>query len=240
MPQHKTTLVSVGDRKGEIDKKIAPLIETLWKLEIDTCNSCEDNNGVVWIEFFTANDAEQFFNIVAKFSHSIKSMYNRLRQGWDSGDTSDFWEYNAHVSDFGVDSEVDETDTYVTETFTGEHQFCVHVSVRFPKKDLKTVTKRVVAAYNDLAKITPIKIKQSLNEEVSDEINKLLSLKTIYDRHKPIADETVYDQSVRLGKIAYEGFKIKLYGFSSNDWDSLSDNEKHAWIEAGTDRKSVV
>ena len=65
-----------------IDVEIAPLIELLWDLNIDTMNSCQNNHGRVWLEFASPPDAEMFLNTVATYEDDIDSLYNRIRGAW--------------------------------------------------------------------------------------------------------------------------------------------------------------
>jgi hypothetical protein len=43
--QHKTVSVKWDGFEARIDKNIAPLIKELWKADIFTYNSCEENQG---------------------------------------------------------------------------------------------------------------------------------------------------------------------------------------------------
>jgi hypothetical protein len=142
---HETVLVTVGNESANIDKNIAPLIEGLWKLNIDTLLSCENNNGKVWIDFTSVYDAENFLNIVAKYSEGLNSMYNRIRNEWSdpNNPTKNIWEYDPHIMDLGVHQEITKDD-FVDETFSGKHEFHFTMSVRFPQKDLKSVTNRIL------------------------------------------------------------------------------------------------
>lgn len=145
MPKHKTTTVSVNGISAEIDKKIAPLIKRLWELDINTFNSCENNvpEGWVWIEFESAIHAEDFLNIVAEYDEDRNSLYNRIRQEWDSDEDSLFWQYNVHPKDWGVEQIPDENDEYLEERFTGESSFIFSFSIRFPQSDLKEIMRRL-------------------------------------------------------------------------------------------------
>lgn len=44
-----------SSRGHYIDKKILPLIEHIWNLNVETTNSCQDNRGCVWIEFIVSD-----------------------------------------------------------------------------------------------------------------------------------------------------------------------------------------
>ena len=50
---------------------IAPLILELWKAEIPTCQSCQDNpggSGFFWLQFDEQGALERFLNMVALFT----------------------------------------------------------------------------------------------------------------------------------------------------------------------------
>jgi hypothetical protein len=146
MINHKTVSVSSGDLVADIDEKIAPLIKRLWDLGLQTSNSCEDNvpQGWVWIEFDSCSDAQRFLNLVADYSEDRNSLYNRIRQGWDSDDDELFWKYDVIPNDLGVamDLVVDEDgDESIDETFLGKSDFIFSVSIRFPQTDLEQVMK---------------------------------------------------------------------------------------------------
>ena len=60
--------VTVYDPRGwpyEIDVEIAPLIEALWRENINTCNSCQENSpGIIWIQFESMEDLKRFLTKV--------------------------------------------------------------------------------------------------------------------------------------------------------------------------------
>jgi hypothetical protein len=65
-PEHNQVSITWQHRQAEVDEELAPVILALWKLGIDTCNSCQENQpGIVWIEFLTSMDAKSFLDIVA-------------------------------------------------------------------------------------------------------------------------------------------------------------------------------
>ena len=136
MPRHKTVLVRWKDQSAYIDKRIAPLILELWKAEIATVNSCEENRpGWMWIEFLYVTDAERFLNIVARYEHGIRSFYNRIRQAWEFGDRplTDAWEYDVYPFDLSV--EETEVDGAISESSSGPSDFVFSMCVRFPRSD---------------------------------------------------------------------------------------------------------
>lgn len=149
MPEHKTKRVVWGDREADIDRGIANLVLELWKADIDTRNSCENNvpRGWVWIEFTTAFDAEAFLNIVAQdYEDDANSLYQRINRIWqnDHIDESKDWIYHAYPVDVSLDHVVDEIEGTCSVVPDGPPQFMLTVSVRFPRKDLAEVTRRMV------------------------------------------------------------------------------------------------
>jgi hypothetical protein len=49
---HPTILVEVGERRAEIDEKLAPVIEAIWRCGFDTFTCCQDlgESNASWIE----------------------------------------------------------------------------------------------------------------------------------------------------------------------------------------------
>jgi hypothetical protein len=136
MQEHPTKLIKYNGEEAHIDVEIADLISNLWKLDLMTFNSCQDNvpKGFVWIEFGSVYDAEQFLNYVSEYSEESESVYCRITRKW--GDTTDLdWQYATHIHDFGVDEELTDDDAFL-ETFTGKHEIHFSMSVRFPHSDL--------------------------------------------------------------------------------------------------------
>jgi hypothetical protein len=144
MTKHKTITVTFNEISEEIDEKIAPLIKSLWELGINTFNSCENNvpEGWVWIEFESASHAEEFLNIVAEYNEDRNSLYNRIRQAWDSDDDSLFWQYSVHANDWGVSETLDEEEN-LEEEFLGQSAFIFSFSIRFPQSDLEEIMNKL-------------------------------------------------------------------------------------------------
>jgi hypothetical protein len=76
---HPQKLVEVGHRRGHVDENIAPLIEGLWKLNLDTIGSCEQlNSGKAYVGFPFQDHAKWFEGVLNKAgiecSYTAKSM----------------------------------------------------------------------------------------------------------------------------------------------------------------------
>lgn len=147
MPEHKTAVVKWEHREAEIDEEIAPLVLELWKAEIETVNSCQDNfpKGYVWIQFGSAGDAEKFLDIVVtKFASGRHSLYQRVLGTWDcTGLEPKDWEYSTHLDDCNLTFIPDDDSVSVTERHGGNPCFHFTLSIRFPGRDLKVVTERM-------------------------------------------------------------------------------------------------
>jgi|SRR5579872_406668 len=152
MTTHKTRYIEFGDNAADVDKGIADLILSLWKLDIGTCNSCENNvpKGFIWIEFLSAMDAENFLNIVANpYEDDHDSFYQHVVRCWrpfnrkeeDRLLKSD-WIYSIHPHD-DLDMDSDDDGDSVAITRPGPASIVFSVSIRFPRKHLPIVMERV-------------------------------------------------------------------------------------------------
>lgn len=136
MRKHETEIVRYGDCEAEIDRKIAPLILKLWKLGLDTHNSCEENSpGIVWVQFLTLNAGKSFVNLIANMGDD--EIYEHAVSEWDGKSK---WEYAIHPMDFNRDVVKDkEHPGFVKEVILGPPEVNFTMSVRFPKSDLKQI-----------------------------------------------------------------------------------------------------
>jgi transcriptional regulator with XRE-family HTH domain len=134
---HKEVVVQVGDKKAEIDEVIAPLIREVWIAGIRTVMSCQqDVFGRVWIMFPDPENAVAFLNIVGqKFEEGSESLYVRMNDYCSSCGHIPKWVYNVGVSDLR------RMDGIVPPDYPAD--FTIHVSVRFPQRDLPTVVRRL-------------------------------------------------------------------------------------------------
>lgn len=81
MPNHKTVELMNPTYKDicDIDEGIIDLISVIWRVGYSTYNSCEDNNGEIWIEF----DLEEFKSLCQiahtfNLDHGDKYEYDTL------------------------------------------------------------------------------------------------------------------------------------------------------------------
>jgi hypothetical protein len=129
--EHRFNLLRYRGARVKIDTEIVPLIQQLWDRRLDTCNSCQDNSGYVWIEFSSAQDAETFLTAIAQsadedLSYKAKnpiplSPADRYRLS-NFGAPEDSWLINA-------DAFADDQSNNVT----------VSVGIRFPRDQLALV-----------------------------------------------------------------------------------------------------
>jgi hypothetical protein len=112
---HRTIRLKIGEQEANIDVGIADIVEQIWLAGIATVGSCEDNEppGYCWIEFITADDAENFVEIVAR--SAPRSLKYRI---WEALDKPGAWIYDP-----------------VSDLVEGPVSFFISVSVRFPRRD---------------------------------------------------------------------------------------------------------
>ncbi|AYV75815.1 MAG: hypothetical protein Terrestrivirus3_84 [Terrestrivirus sp.] len=107
------------DELIEIDVKIAPLIEELWRLKINTENSCENNVpiGFVWIQFSTLDDMKRFFDIAI----TNGELCNKIRINFCCDNFKENWVPSISVT-------------------VGHNETIMTYHVRFPISDLEILT----------------------------------------------------------------------------------------------------
>jgi hypothetical protein len=79
---HPQTTIRHEWREAEVDVEIAPLILALWRLGLDTVNSCQNNHGRVWIEFGSVEDGECFLDTILSYDTDMFGLYNRAKPRW--------------------------------------------------------------------------------------------------------------------------------------------------------------
>ncbi len=145
---HKQVKISHEDWEEEVDEEIAPLILALWKKDIFTYMSCQENGeGTVWILFASFIGAEEFMNIVCdKYDEEPESLYQRISGNYSYDEDDGEWSFTPHVEDFSLSYKTNKDDT-IEEVHKGKPDFNFSVSVRFPRSDLKEVCKKFGVKY---------------------------------------------------------------------------------------------
>lgn len=147
--KHKTVPIEYAGFSADIDEGIAPLILELWKADIMTFNSCQENRpGIIWIEFAHPVAVEDFLNIVTSYDEEPCSLYRRIRgEGWLEDlpeDEVGNWEYDVlGPHDIAVDETL--TDNEIFESSSGPCEFAFTMSVRFPVGDYQRLLERLTA-----------------------------------------------------------------------------------------------
>lgn len=142
--EHRQVHIQHGPHEADVDEGIAQLILALWKLDIRTVMSCQDNNGRVWINFLSPVDAENFLDAVTTnedIGDDTDCLNNRIAGEVEPEDWEDFrlhrrWDYSCIPTDFGLDPEDD-------TRRSGPPDFYFDLSVRFPLTDLSEAVHRV-------------------------------------------------------------------------------------------------
>lgn len=138
MLQHKQVRVNVGQSEADVDEELAPLVEELWKADISTVLSCQENRpGVAWIMFDMPGDVCKFIDIVAEYDSESGSLYRRITGRDDEG----CWEYDLLPEDAGLCEE--EEGGEIVEWHEGQVAFYFNTSVRFPRTDLPILLDRL-------------------------------------------------------------------------------------------------
>jgi len=135
--QHPTVLID----GVPIDEEIAPLIRALWERDIETVNSCQDNGDAhqIWIEFATTSDASRFLDAVIGRLGDYRTLYGRAMG--TTMDTPDAWSYAVFPRNFGVEELI--VNDEVHERRIGPNDVDFSISIRFPRRDLDTVFRRL-------------------------------------------------------------------------------------------------
>jgi len=130
MQKHSTRLVKWGAMEAQIDEDIADLILNLWKLNIPTVLSCQNNvpENYVWLMFPDSWEAEHFLTLVADGEDTDENNPDSIFSRMSEFEADDKWLYAA-----------------VQEYYPG-HGFIVAISVRFPRSDLKYVEEKIEQA----------------------------------------------------------------------------------------------
>jgi hypothetical protein len=71
-PMHPQRAIKLGGTTIEVDAKLAPLIQGLFRTGILTCMSCQENEpGITWLQFVNTDHALGFVNKASKVVQSF-------------------------------------------------------------------------------------------------------------------------------------------------------------------------
>jgi hypothetical protein len=109
-----------------VDEKLVDIIEWLWQHDIQTQNSCQDNDGCIWIQIYFS-DFERFLKCMVTANPWSALYYIKnvdLRYTYSDDD----------------ELSIDDLEDELAEVYHLDYRFCPFqpesVSIRFPKDDL--------------------------------------------------------------------------------------------------------
>ncbi len=70
---HKQKIADLGWLRIDVDEELVIILEVLNKAGFSTCNSCQDNNGKVWIQFDSPDTAKKLHKKSLKYYNSQNS-----------------------------------------------------------------------------------------------------------------------------------------------------------------------
>lgn len=136
--EHKQIKIQYGDMNAEVDEGIAALILEMWKADLMTFLSCENNNNginlgdVMWVaipEF----DVSLFLNCILGSRERDELYYRAMMET----ETEDDWTYDVLIDDLSLEIRDDEV------AYDGPPDIGFSVSIRFPVSDYAEVLKRM-------------------------------------------------------------------------------------------------
>jgi len=129
MAEHKQVEIEIDeDFTILVDEGLEDIIKNFFHWEIDTCNSCIDYKGSVWIEFCDFNDWKQFLQLALRNNIAVKGSDSERFTLWD------FLQEKAQVK-LVYDEELMEDPNNEDEVIgTGVLVICV--GLMFPKESL--------------------------------------------------------------------------------------------------------
>lgn len=133
---HKQVKVSFFGKKIEVDENLAELLQLIWKRDIMTCNSCQENQpGIAWIEFLDSDDFKSFINEVAQYPKKEEVFWETLYGRIVGCGSKDDWQYNMLLENDGVLENF--VDNEIIQEYMGYNEFHISVSARFPVSDIQ-------------------------------------------------------------------------------------------------------
>ena len=140
--KHKTTKLPCPFYENqliEIDNGIFDLIDEIWKADIKTCNSCEDNvpANYMWIQFCPASDGDSFLEIIMNGHDENDKLSKRILNRADKNN------WNIEYIPENINEYTDSDDDEPSEGKVID--FISNLSIRFHKSDYKQILKRLKA-----------------------------------------------------------------------------------------------
>jgi hypothetical protein len=127
MGEHKQIEVKIDeDFQILVDEGMEDIIKNFFRWEIETCNSCIDYKGSVWIEFCNFDDWKQFLQLALRNNIVINGVGHKRETLWD------FLQEKAKVK-LVFDEELME-DPNNEDTFIGTGVLIICVGLTFPKE----------------------------------------------------------------------------------------------------------
>lgn len=156
-----------------IDIDIAPLIANMWKLGINTTNSCQADHDLgwrccpdtkpssectqyVWLAFESARDLEVFLNTVSKYTpgpQNENDMYHHINHMWfGRRDDKKDWMIKASCQNYGEQVRFkfssNKKPTQVIFDGSGKNNFIMQPQLSFPREHLPYVEQKIQEALN--------------------------------------------------------------------------------------------
>ncbi|AYV77238.1 MAG: hypothetical protein Barrevirus22_4 [Barrevirus sp.] len=239
-PKHETVQLwsERFDEHIDIDRNIAPLIYELWKANIDTNNSCENNtpeiyghkDTCIWIQFATDDDFYKFISIIFKGISRNSDFFARTAC---QSKCKLKWKYSLLIWE--------DEECYMMEYID------ISYSIRFPGCDYAYVLQKICnynkqMNKNDIAynKLVGSKTKKlSIVLEVCDAIINVNYDKYIhsYKHHYETVKlyykrlHKIIDIDRNISELISELWEEDIDTVRSSSTYTLNNNDKYIWIE---------
>lgn len=83
MTEHKQTEIIIDYYPMLVDEGLEDLIINFFHWDIETCNSCIDMDGSIWIEFCDYEDWKRFLQLALRSNIQIKARDHERETLWD-------------------------------------------------------------------------------------------------------------------------------------------------------------
>jgi hypothetical protein len=136
---HETVTMSHCGQMIRIDRNIAPLISEIWRLGLETINSCENNvpENYMWIEFANEASLRQLLDIVLINESGQSELYKKISDYPYSYPNA--WQITIH---YDTESDIDVSTSECSDMKVYQRELEGSFSVRFPVTDYDTVLEK--------------------------------------------------------------------------------------------------